>query len=64
MDKVDLTRVLNITPQMEEAAAPAQETVISSPVEDPVPTPLKYEPTPVPVGVFIFPVAKPTSEPV
>jgi hypothetical protein len=63
MDKVDLTRVLNITPKMEEAAAPVPEIVLT-PAEEPVPSPLRYEPDPVQVGVFIFPVAKPGSEPV
>lgn len=45
MNKVDLTRVLNITPKMEEAAAPVVKEIQSAPPQDPVPTPLRFEPT-------------------
>lgn len=67
MSNIDYTRPIGIDMKLaaalESAAAPIQEEAVSVPSEEPVPSPLRYEPPPVPVGVFIFPVAKPESEP-
>ncbi|MCE7886262.1 MAG: hypothetical protein DYH13_02000 [Alphaproteobacteria bacterium PRO2] len=68
MSDIDFSRPLGVEMKLAAAleptaAPPVQEEAVSAPAEEPVPSPLRYEPTPVPVGVFIFPVAKPKAEP-